>query len=208
MSPGALWVDTLSVKTEICQRLEGANKSIEILSVNPMCAPSLSLIGQNVAVVEISKGRLGVRFERLLSTWGARLIRLTAQEHDHNAALVQAATHAAILAFGLALRRSNYDIQEAWLMSTPPHRLLLWLLRRIVSGSAETYWDIQAANPYSSGLRDQMASSITELKTLVDSGCFESFRAALTELSCMVEPSGGNAEIPWHEALLGFAKDR
>src|ERR1700760_2286477 len=52
MPAGRLWLDTLSVKTEIVQALQSRAGHLEALSINPMFAPALGWADKPVAAVE------------------------------------------------------------------------------------------------------------------------------------------------------------
>ena len=60
MTEGTLWVDTLSVKTDITRALESSARRLEILSINPMFAPALGWKGRSVAVVKLSSTEIRV----------------------------------------------------------------------------------------------------------------------------------------------------
>src|SRR6202012_2271726 len=79
---------------------------------------------------------------------GSRLVVLDAGEHDRRAAATQSAVHAAVLAYGIALLA--LDARPDPDFSTPPSRLLVGLLARIVSLDPEVYRHIQADNPEAS----------------------------------------------------------
>ena len=155
MPEGSLWVDSLSVKSGVVRAIEMQSDRIQVLSINPMFAPVMGWVGHAVAVVEVSSGAKSEFFKQLLRAWGARLEVVGAEEHDNLTAAIQVATHAAIISFGAVLLSSNYDLEKALRLSTPPHRLMLTLLDRMTTQSAEVYWDIQAYHPQGSLVRKQ-----------------------------------------------------
>ncbi len=67
-------------------------------------------------------------------------------------------------------------------MSTPPHRVLLALLARVVSGDPDLYWDIQARHPFAEEARDAVRQSVAELCELVASGDEPAFREVFDRL--------------------------
>src|ERR1700736_5940113 len=143
LRPDALIADTLSVKTTVVPALHAA----------PMFAPSLGFAGQAVASVVVRDGRRGRALRDLIEQWGARVVTVTADQHDRVTAAAQALTHAAVIAFGVALAELDVDIADLDRMGPPPHTALLSLLARIASGAPEVYWDVQAANPYAPAAR-------------------------------------------------------
>lgn len=166
--PGSLFVDTMSVKIPLLDAMANQIPPIEQISINPMFSPSLGFHGQNVAVIEINRGQHADFFLAMLEAWGARLCFLTADEHDRHAAMLQSATHAAILAFAMSLQRFHYDLSAMLPIMTPPHRAMLALLARILSASPEVYWDIQSKNPYAGEAREALKTAIAELSRLVE----------------------------------------
>ena len=183
MSDGALWVDTLSVKGSIVRTLEAHAGRVEILSINPMFAPALGWPGHAVAVVEA--GHAGLRrffFKQLLADWGAWVQTVTAEEHDRLTAALQVATHAAVLAFGSVLLKFDYDVKAALDLATPPHRLLLALLYRVISQNPEVYWDIQAYHPHAAKVRRQLIASLDSLQSLTDRGDVDEFKHLFRDL--------------------------
>ena len=188
ISRGALLVDTLSVKANYLQQVRLAGKEIECLSINPMFAPSLDFETQNVAVIEVASGPLAEEFVCLLRSWGAQVTRVTLEEHDATTALIQVATHATLIAFGSVLSKLGYDIQSALRISTPPHRIVLSLLARIILANPEVYWEIQHGNPLAGKIREALAQSIDELNNVSAAANPEAFSRLLEEVRTTIEP--------------------
>ena len=138
LRPGALIADTLSVKSTVVPALHAAVMvagEAEALSLNPMFAPSLGFAGHPVASVVVRDGRRGRALCDLIEQWGARVVNVTADQHDRVSAASQALTHAAVIAFGAALTELDVDIADLDRMGPPPHTALLSLLARIASGA-------------------------------------------------------------------------
>jgi prephenate dehydrogenase len=163
MSEGALWVDTLSVKQNICGLLRGYKQKLELVSINPMFAPALGFNGNSVAFVEISGGPKSDEFARILRSLGAHVEMVTPETHDRLTAAIQVATHAAILSFGMALLELDYDVEKGSALATPPHRLLLSLLQRLSAANPEVYWDIQHYHPQGALVRESLTRALTAL---------------------------------------------
>lgn len=169
ISREALVVDTLSVKTgwfsKIADQLHGAGPRPEVLSINPMFAPALGFPGRGVAVVSVHDGPRSSWFRDLLGRWGADLIVMEPDEHDRFMASIQAATHAAVLAFGLAMADLGHDLDRLWPALTPPHRTMLALAARICAGDAHVYHDIQHANPFAAPARQAVMDGLRTLSS-------------------------------------------
>jgi len=163
MSRGALWVDTLSVKQNICGLLRSYAEKLELVSINPMFAPSLGFADHSVAFVEISGGPKSQELARTLRSLGARVESVTAETHDRLTAAIQVATHAAILSFGAVLLELAYNVDKGLAIATPPHLTLLSLLNRVSNANPEVYWDIQHHHPHAASVRKSLSDAVTAL---------------------------------------------
>jgi len=188
MRPGTLVVDTLSVKTQIVELARTEAGGLQALSLNPMFAPELGMAGRPVAAVVMHDGPLARTLLRLISADGAQVTELTAQRHDQLAAAMQALTHAAVLAFGLALGELGVDLTQVRRLAPPPHATMLSLLARIACGTPQTYWDVQAANPWAARARESMAAGVARLAGIVQAGDETGFAALLGQLRILLGP--------------------
>jgi prephenate dehydrogenase len=194
LRPDALIADTLSVKATIVPALRAAAKAAgeaEALSLNPMFAPSLGFAGHPVASVVVRDGQRGRALRDLIEQWGARVVTVTADQHDRVAAAAQALTHAAVIAFGAALAELDVDIADLDRMGPPPHTALLSLLARIASGAPEVYWDVQAANPHAPAARRALARGVSQLTGVVEDGDRAAFGDLLDRLCGVLGPLQG-----------------
>ncbi len=189
MRSDALWVDTLSVKDAICRALTSAPAPAERLSINPMFAPALGWEGQCVAWVEVASGQRTAEIRAIVQGAGARIEPIDAAAHDRVTAATQVATHAAILAFGMALRQSGYDAETVWRLATPPHRILAALLARIVNGNPEVYGDIQSHHPSASQVRASLVAGLERLDSLAARNAGQEFVAEVASLRDLLSPA-------------------
>lgn len=181
MKPGALFAETLSVKSRAAEVALAGTAEVEIVGLNPMFSPSLGMPGNPVAVVVSRDGPRTEELCRLLSAWGGRPVRMDADAHDRVTAAVQVLTHAAVLSFGLALSELDVSVDELAAVATPPHTMMLALLSRIVAGTPEVYWDVQSANPYASKARAALLSASRRLIDDVGSADESAFAQGLEQ---------------------------
>ena len=208
LRPDALIADTLSVKTTVVPALRAAVMvSGEALSLNPMFAPSLGFAGHPVASVVVRNGWRGRALRGLIEQWGARVVTVTADQHDRLAAAAQALTHAAVIGFGAALAELDVDIADLDRMGPPPHTALLSLLARIASGAPEVYWDVQAANPYAPGARRALSRGVSQLADVVDDGDPAAFGDLLDRLCGVFGPLRGAYRERSAKALRAMTTD-
>lgn len=178
LKAGQCLVETTSVKSLIVSELKALNSAFEILSINPMFGPSLGFQNQSVASIDVNAGVLASEFKHYMESAGASVIDMTAEQHDRSTSITQAATHAAIIAFGMALDKLNYNADEVKPIWTPPHRALMALLARIVAADPEVYRDIQLSNPYAQEARKTLSECLIEL----DSNVMRDDRSEFAEL--------------------------
>jgi prephenate dehydrogenase len=176
---GRLLVDTLSVKTGIVAALAAHAPHLEAVSLNPMFAPALGFDGRAVAAVVVHDGPRVRALLEAVGRRGGRVAEVGADEHDRLAAATQALTHAAVLAFGLALDELDVTVEELAAVATPPHLTLLALLARIATGEPETYWDVQRGNPHARRARTALATGLAALADVADHGTGGDFAAIL-----------------------------
>lgn len=177
LRPGTLLVETLSVKTRFAAALRRSAPDVQAVGINPMFAPSLGMTGRGVCVVVHHDGPGVDPFLGVLA--GATLVRLSAEEHDALCAATQAATHAAVLAFGLALADLGVPAERLAAAAPPPHTVALALLARIGLGSPEVYWDVQAANPAAPRARAALADGLARLSRVCEHGTEAEFEELL-----------------------------
>jgi prephenate dehydrogenase len=206
----ALIVDTSSVKSTVVPVLHAAATiagDTEALSLNPMFAPSLGFAGHPVASVIVRDGRRGRALHDLIEAWGARMVPVTADQHDRLAAAAQALTHAAVIAFGAALAELDVDIADLDRIAPPPHAALLALLARITSGAPEVYWDVQAANPHAPAARRALSRGVSELSGVVDDDDPAAFGGLLDRLRGVLGPLQGAYRERSAHALRAMTTD-
>jgi 4-amino-4-deoxyprephenate dehydrogenase len=210
LRPDALIVDTLSVKSTVVPALHAAATiagEVEALSLNPMFAPALGFAGHPVASVVVRDGQRGRALCDLIEQWGARVVTVTADQHDRVAAAAQALTHAAVIAFGAALTELDVDIADLDRLGPPPHTALLSLLARIASGAPAVYWDVQAANPYAPAVRRALSRGVSQLEQVVEHGNCEEFGNLLDRLCGVLGPLRGAYRERSAKALRAMTTD-
>lgn len=183
LTPGTLVVDTLSVKTTISAMAEG-QQDLEVLSLNPLFAPDLGFLGNNIAAVSFHGGSHTATFVAFLKKWGSVVSFLTAEQHDKLTAVIQVATHFSLLCFGSCLAQLDYKPDSA--LFTPVHEVLLSLFGRMVSQNPEVYYKIQTDNPYGQQTREQFIASANNWNKAINSSYAESFKTEFLEANSVV----------------------
>lgn len=187
MRSDSLLIDTMSVKTTFVNAVAKLNVHGEVLSINPMFAPSLGFERQSVACIEVRTGHKTQTFLDLIRSWGADIVMVSSPEHDRLTAALQTLTHAAILAFGLSLKKIRYDLEHATRLMPPPHRTMLCLMARMAEADPEVYRDIQHSNPHASEIRGILSESIERLSSTVDQGEPKAFADLIDDLRVILD---------------------
>ncbi|WP_256370624.1 prephenate dehydrogenase/arogenate dehydrogenase family protein [Micromonospora sp. KC723] len=203
MPADALLADTSSVKSRVTAVAPAGR---QFVSLNPMFSPALGMSGRPVVAVVPQGGARADSLVGVLADWGARVVAMTAAEHDRVVAASQALTHAAVLAFGLALQSLQVPVGTLSATAPPPHRTMLALLARLLSNSPEVYWDVQAANPCAPSARAALAAGLRDLARLVDEEDAEGFGRAFTGIRELFGPDLDLHQQRCAEMFAGFVE--
>jgi prephenate dehydrogenase len=128
-------VDVAGTMTEPLAAMADHAPGCARASFHPLFAPENE--PGSVPVVVDSQGRDIETMRAALEARDNHVFETTAAEHDDAMATVQAKTHAAVLAFGLAVE----EVDPAF--HTPVSSVLAELLEQVTSGSPGVYADIQ-----------------------------------------------------------------
>lgn len=164
MAEGTLCLDILSVKEPITEYVGRMDFEGEYLSLHPMFSSTAGFTGQTVAAIPVQDGPLGAEFTRLLEEWGARVVRLDAENHDRTTAILQVGVHAALLALARAAYEAAADPGLLDQLATPVSGPVFEALARVLQGQPETYQAIQDQNRYADVTRRTMVNAIRELE--------------------------------------------
>lgn len=175
-----LLIEACSVKSRMRDALIKHAPNLQAAGIHPLFAPSAAAHGKDMIVVAYRGGAELRSFLKGMQKWGLKIHNMNADEHDRAMATAQVITHTSILAYGLALHEFNKNEKGADLIATPPCEVYLALLARICSGIPETYWEIQASNPYGKRARQELASAVERINSIIDEGGGVDEFAALT----------------------------
>lgn len=164
--PGALVVETFSVKAPAAPLAALLPETIEFLGINPLFAPSLDWTGRPVLAVPYRGGEAAERFLGWIRGAGSSVATLSADAHDRMLARRQGAAHAALLAFGAALAADEGEVPLSF--GPPPYQTLLMALSRIVFGDAHVYAEIQALNPDAAAVRADLVAALEAMNGDLD----------------------------------------
>ncbi|QXI26838.1 prephenate dehydrogenase dimerization domain-containing protein [Pseudomonas vanderleydeniana] len=192
-------INTCSVQGPFQRNAQALFPEVPCVGINPMFSPTLDCRGRPVVLCERASSKEGDWLEALLHEQAMLVRRLSPEEHDKVMAVCQTLPHAAILAFTMALSRSQCDLETIQALAPPPMRTLLSLSARILLNAPVTYWDIQKHNSAGQLQRDRLADSLGRLDHLCRLDTPERFAeemaTARRQLGRYVEDYGETCEL-------------
>ncbi|MCP3472394.1 prephenate dehydrogenase/arogenate dehydrogenase family protein [Bradyrhizobium sp. CCGUVB1N3] len=156
-----LLIETLSVKTRPASWAATLPREVEYLGLNPLFGPELGWANRPVAVVAYRSGPRLEAFLQLLRHTAASLVALDAAAHDQLLAQRQLATHALLLSLASILR--DEDTAFPLEVGPPPYHLLLAAVGRMLTGTPETFAEIQTENPFAPTVRLRLIAALERL---------------------------------------------
>lgn len=175
LRPGALVVETFSVKSPAAALVDLVPERNEFLGINPLFAPSLCWANRPVLATIHREGAASRKFIAWLKDAGADVATLSASTHDALLARRQGAAHAAIIAFGAVLMAEleatssvSDGVTAPLSFGPPPYQMMLMVLARVLHGDPHVYAEIQALNTDAIGVRGQLREALTVMDGSVD----------------------------------------
>jgi len=169
-------VDVTGVMEPALAAMADHAPDLEHCSLHPLFAPERA--PGSVAVVAENRGPLTDAMLADLEAGGNDLVETTASEHDAAMDSVQAATHAAVLAFGLAAERVPSTFE------TPVYAAMREQVERLAGGTPRVYADIQA--------RFEGASDVAAAAERVASADHDELETIVAELGDRWADDGGD----------------
>lgn len=212
LARNAVVVDTTSAKCKIEQyydeALQNEKNKIQILSIDPLFRPGTVATSKSVAYFTKNAKQQCKTLISIMGNLGCHMFESTPQEHDFALSIIQVAVHTLVLQFGWTIINANISFNVLLQYSTPPFKLLLFLLHRVVSGVPEVYWDIQCNNIFGRDMRNQLKEQLNQFSSLIDNEqcdeftslmknikqttqleqCSEKQQSIFNEINCILEP--------------------
>lgn len=128
-------LDFTSLKEfSIKSMLEHSSKGCEVAGLHPLYGEVSSIEGRTIIYCETE--RTGEKCQKLveaLKLAGARIVKLSAEQHDKIMAVLQNARTEILESYGLLLKDAKIEIKELYELSPPPTRIMLDLLARQIN---------------------------------------------------------------------------
>ena len=165
----ALLCDVTSVKAAPVAAMLRAHQG-PVAGLHPMFGPDVAGFAGQVFVY--APGRDEEAAEPLLEqirTWGAKVVRCSAEDHDRAMGIIQALRHFTTYAYGVFLEKLHPDLSLVLQLSSPIYRLELEMVGRLFAQDPRLYADIILANPRNAQLIRGYVESLAPELDLVES---------------------------------------
>lgn len=166
LASSAVLMDTCSVKVYPVNRMLHHAPRHSIVATHPMFGPDSAGAGVSglpivIAPVRASEEQL-LQWQAFFSSLGLRVIRMTPDEHDREAAFTQGVTHflGRVLA-DMELRPSD--------IATVGYAKMLEVMEQTVNDPYRLFVDLQRYNPHTGEMRERLKGSLGRLMDSLDS---------------------------------------
>ena len=202
-----LLVDLTSVKQGPMAAMLAAHKG-PVLGLHPMFGPDVASLAKQVIVCCV--GRDPAASEWLcqqMTIWGARLVEVSAAEHDKAMTLIQALRHFATFAYGRHLAEEGADLEQLLRLSSPIYRLELAMVGRLFAQDPALYADIILSSPQNLAMIRRYYEEFGRSLALLEQGQREGFVAAFNQVADYFGEHAGQF-LRESKQLLAQANDR
>ena len=175
--PAGVVVDIASIKTPLIQPIRALQLAgARVASIHPMFGPSTVLLRDaDVVICDTGDSEATAAVEKLFQPTTAHIVRLPLADHDRIMADLLSLSHAAAIAFALALPETEHPVRSTTFQA------LESLAATVVRESPDVYYEIQAMNPHSALALERLRAAIDRIVTTVTARDSEGFRALLEE---------------------------
>lgn len=179
-----------------------------VLGLHPMFGPDVASFAKQVIVC--CTGRYPEASEWLrqqMTIWGARLVQVSAAEHDRAMTFIQALRHFATFAYGRHLAEEQADLEQLLSLSSPIYRLELAMVGRLFAQDPALYADIILSSPENLGMIRRYYDGFGRSLALLEQGQRQAFVASFNEVADYFGEHAGQF-LRESKQLLAQANDR
>lgn len=166
LKPGSLLLDTCSVKIHPVKIMEKyISTDVDVLATHPMFGPDSARNGVAgfpiiLCPVRISDGRMDY-WKRFFQSLGMKIVLMSPQEHDYEAAFTQGITHY----IGRVLSDLNLKPSD---IATLGYRNLLAIMDQTCNDPWQLFLDLHRYNPHTRQMRDRLHESLERVMTKLE----------------------------------------
>ena len=179
--PAGVVFDVGSLKTPLRGGLEALRAAgVRVGSLHPMFGPNTELLsGRHVIFIDLGAGDALERTRALFAPTMAEQVVMSLDEHDRLIAYVLGLSHALNIAFFTALAGSGESAPRLVQMSSTTFDAQFDIASAVAQESPELYFEIQRLNEYGAESLNALAQAVDRLRSAVQSGDQERFRALM-----------------------------
>jgi prephenate dehydrogenase len=164
--PGSLVMDTCSVKSHpVSLMLRHLPDAVSVLGTHPMFGPDSAKAGPAGLPMILCPARLPAaelaRWREFFSSLGLRVILMTPDEHDREAAFTQGVAHY----IGRVL--SDLGVRQSEI-GTVGYNKLLEIVEQTCNDPWQLFLDLQRFNPYTREMRARLEASLRTVMAAID----------------------------------------
>jgi chorismate mutase/prephenate dehydrogenase len=207
LPPTALLADITSRKAEPVAAMLAAHGG-PVVGLHPMFGPSVPSLAKQVVVR--CEGRDPDAAQWLVdqfAVWGARVVALSPDRHDHAMAVVQALRHFTTFCYGVHLAEESIDLDQVLGLSSPIYRLELAMTGRLFAQDATLYSDIIFESREGLALAERYLERLERAVALYRRGDRDEFRRVFDQTRAWFGDLAGDL-FAESDALLNLARDR
>ncbi len=175
--PAGVVVDIASIKTPLIEPIRALQRAGgRVASIHPMFGPSTVLLRDaDVVICDTGDSEASAVVEKLFQPTTAHIVRLPLADHDRIMADLLSLSHAAAIAFALALPLTEHPVRSTTFQA------LESLAAAVVRESPDVYYEIQVMNPHSALAVQRLGAALDRIVTVITARDSEGFRALLEE---------------------------
>jgi prephenate dehydrogenase len=162
--PGQLIIDVGSVKTKIRDwMIDILPKNVGILNTHPMFGPDSYQKDRDLRMVVCPtriESQTDLYWREVFQSWGCRILEMTVEEHDRQAARSQGITHFV----GRVMNGMNLQATE---VDTHGFRQVHRVVEQTCQDTEELFHDLQYYNPYTAEMLTDFSRSVHKVKAKV-----------------------------------------
>jgi prephenate dehydrogenase len=165
IKPGCLVFDTCSVKVYPIKLMNSIlPDTVELIGSHPMFGPDSGKNGvENLPIVFVPvRDRFAhtLKWKNIFTEFGMKVIEITAEAHDKDAASTQGITHF----IGRVLNELHLKDSS---ISTMGYRSLLTIVEQTCNDPLQLFMDLQHYNPYTHGMRQRLNESLNKTMNML-----------------------------------------
>ncbi|MGN1393060.1 MAG: bifunctional chorismate mutase/prephenate dehydrogenase [Succinivibrionaceae bacterium] len=146
LDDNCILADFTSTKTKPLQTMLATHKG-PVVGLHPMFGPDISNMAKQLIIwAEGRRDNECLWLFKQFELWGAHVVRISAQAHDHAMSYIQALRHFTTFAYGLFLTHENPSLTDLINLSSPIYRMELMMVGRLFAQDPSLYADIILSN--------------------------------------------------------------